>query len=95
MKVEITERAATDLLHIYRYVAQRNRQAAESIVSEIDRKFTLLSEFPLAGRERSNLRPGIRSVVAHSYAIFYEVTDRVLIVRILDGRRDIDAEFGR
>jgi toxin ParE1/3/4 len=95
MKVEITEKAATDLLQIYRYVAERNPQAAESIVAEIDRKLAHLSYFPLSGRDRSPLHPGMRSVVASPYAIFYVVTDRVLIVRILDGRRDIDAEFSR
>ena len=63
---------------------------------EIDRKFENLSHFPFIGRERSSLAPGLRSLVAGMYVIFYLVErDRVTIVRVLDGRRDIDAEFQR
>ena len=40
--------------------------------------------------------PGIRGLVAHPYVIFYLVErDRIVIVRVLHGRRDIDAEFQR
>jgi plasmid stabilization system protein ParE len=59
MKVVVAEQAAADVLQIYRYLAQRNRDAAESIVSEVDRKFENLGRFPFIGRDRSNLRPGI------------------------------------
>lgn len=94
MRIELSERAGTDLLGIYRYVAKRNPSAAEAVLTEIDRKFDLLKNFPLIGRDRSALRPGIRSILAHRYPIFYElIADRVVVVRVLDGRRDIDAEF--
>ena len=39
---------------------------------------------------------GIRSVAVGMYVIFYLVEkDRIVIARVLDGRRDIDAEFQR
>ena len=96
MKVFVSDRADADLLHIYRYLAGRNPAAAESIIGNIDRIFANLSRFPFIGRERGSLVPGLRSIAAWPYVIFYIVgDDRVNIVRVLDGRRDIDAEFQR
>jgi plasmid stabilization system protein ParE len=67
-----------------------------SRVTDIDRKFENLSYFPFIGRERSSLARGLRSIVANIHVIFYTVErERIVIVRVLDGRRDIDAEFQR
>jgi toxin ParE1/3/4 len=96
MKIFVSDKAGADLLHIYRYLAERNPAAAEELVLEIDRKFENLMHFPFIGRERSSLAPGIRSVVAGTNVIFYTLqSDSIVIVRIFDGRRDIDAEFQR
>jgi toxin ParE1/3/4 len=96
MKVFVSDQADADLRQIYRYLAERNAAAAESLIREIDRKFENLSHFPFIGRERSTLSAGIRSVVTHPYVVFYTVEpDRIIIVRVLHGSRDIDAEFQR
>jgi toxin ParE1/3/4 len=96
MKVFVSDRADADLLQIYRYLAERNPAAAKSAIRDIDRKFANLSRFPFIGRERGSLAPGLRSIAAWPYVIFYIIgDDRVNIVRVLDGRRDIDAEFQR
>jgi len=96
MEIVLSEQAETDLLQIYRYVAERNVAAAESIVDRINRQFENLRHFPFTGRARSSLGEEIRSLVSDSYVIFYQVTDtRIVIVRVLDSRRDIDAEFQR
>jgi toxin ParE1/3/4 len=51
----------------------------------------LLEDFPMAGRVRDEIRPGLRSTVSGPHLIFYHVSERrPLIVRILDGRRDIE-----
>lgn len=96
MKVFVSEQADADLLQIVTYLVERNPGAAYSIAREIDRKFENLSRFPFIGRERSSLAPGLRSVVAGMNVIFYVVeSDRIVVVRVLDGRRDVDAEFQR
>lgn len=96
MKVFVSERADADLLQIFQYLAERNPVAAESVARQIDRKFENLSRFPFIGRDRSSLSQGIRSIAADAHAIFYTVErDRIAIIRVLDGRRDIDAEFQR
>jgi toxin ParE1/3/4 len=77
-------------------LVEQNPDAAISTISDINRKFVSLTSFPFIGRDRSTLRPGIRSVIAGTYVIFYRIEpDRIIIMRVLHGRRDIDAEFQR
>jgi plasmid stabilization system protein ParE len=43
-------------------------------------------------RSRAALIPGLRTVMTAPHMIFYRYSDAVVeIVRVLDGRRDIDA----
>jgi toxin ParE1/3/4 len=78
------------------YIFERNPDAAVALAHEFEQKFVNLSRFPSIGRDRSNLIKGLRSIVLGNYVVFYRIeADRVTIMRILDGRRDIDAEFRR
>jgi plasmid stabilization system protein ParE len=53
MRVVVSEQADADLLQIFQYLAQRNPDAAEAVLRDIDRKFENLSHFfrLLAGRD--------------------------------------------
>jgi toxin ParE1/3/4 len=96
MKIFISEKAREDLLQIFSYVAERNQLAAENIIEAIDAKFGQLSRLPYIGRERTSLADGLRSVVVRMYLIFYTVEhERIFIVRVIDGRMDVDEEFQR
>jgi toxin ParE1/3/4 len=53
-----------------------------------------LRDFPLMGPSRDDLRPGFRMLVAGEYVILYRaMQDRVEIIRVLHGRRDLDGLF--
>ena len=96
MKLLVSTRAKTDLLQIYSYLSDRNPVAAEGVVQRIDQKFSQLAELPFIGRPRPSLGAGLRSVVVGPHVIFYLVgQDTVTIVRVLDGRRDLDEELRR
>ncbi len=96
MKVYLSEDADADLLLIHSYLAERNPAVAVSLAREFQAKFARLSRFPFIGRDRSHLMSGARSLVAGNYVIFYRIEeDRVTVLRIMDGRRDIDSEFQR
>ena len=96
MKIVTSDKARDDLHRTYRYLASRNPQAADALIREIDDRFKNLSRFPFIGRERSSLAPGIRSVLVGTHLIFYLVErDRIVVVRVIDGRMDIDEEFKR
>jgi toxin ParE1/3/4 len=96
MKIIISEKAKRDLLRIFFYAAERNQLAADRFIETIDSKFEQLSRFPFIGRERTSLAEGIRSVVVRMHVIFYTVGyERITIVRVIDGRMDVDEEFQR
>ena len=96
MRVILSDKARRDLIRIYSYLEARNSRAAEAALRRIDEKFDQLSSLPFIGRERASLAPGLRSVVVGNHLIFYLVADdSVTIVRVIDGRMDIDAEFRR
>jgi plasmid stabilization system protein ParE len=88
--------ARTDLDRIWDYyedVAGWN--TAEKISREIILTCDVLIAHPFAGRARSEIRLGLRSLVSEPHMIFYRVgeNDAPKIVRILDVRQDIDAAF--
>ncbi len=87
--------AYTDLARIWDYYAQvAGRHTAEKIIREIGDATVILENHPFAGRSRNEVRPGLRSVIASPHVIFYRISANVAeIVRILDGRQDIDAQF--
>jgi toxin ParE1/3/4 len=88
--------ARGDLAEIWSYYAQAaSRRIADNIIREIGQAVRLLEDHPYGGRARDEVRPGLRSVVANPHVIFYRVTadETAQIVRVIDGRRDIDAIF--
>lgn len=70
--VKVTATAEEDLRAIWEYVAQHDTEAAGKIVKEITRKFSLLRDYPNAGREQHNLLVNLRSLVVRDYLIFYQ-----------------------
>ena len=51
----------------------------------------VLGMFPFAGRERKEIRDGVRSTVVHPYLVFYRVDEAarvVTVVRVIHGSRD-------
>jgi toxin ParE1/3/4 len=73
---------------------RRYPDAAERLIEAIDTRFENLAQFPFIGRERSTLAPGLRSMLVETHLIFYVVkSERIVVVRVIDGRMDIDEEF--
>jgi toxin ParE1/3/4 len=89
--------ALADLSEIWKYyVTVAGRHTADKIVWEIGDACLLLEDHPFGGRARNEVRPGLRSIAASPHVIFYRVTNDIAeIVRVLDGRRDLDQIFAR
>jgi toxin ParE1/3/4 len=87
--------ARADLSEIWSYYAKvASRQIADKIAREIGEVCRLLEDHPFAGRARDEVRSGLRSIAARPHVVFYRVNNDVPeIVRILDGRRDLDEIF--
>jgi toxin ParE1/3/4 len=96
MKIVRTRRANGDLLRIHQYVATHNPAAAEALARKVDRIFRQLAEHPFSGVEREDLGPELRSRFTPPFVIVYQVRrDAIFIVRVMDSRMDIEAEFRR
>ena len=76
------------------YVQVAGRHTAEKVLREIAEVIALIEDHPFAGRARNEVRPGLRSVAAAPHVVFYRVVnDTPEIVRLLDGRQDIEEKF--
>jgi toxin ParE1/3/4 len=89
--------ARADLSTIWDYyLSLAGTATADDIVRRIGHVITVLQEHPHAGRSRDEIRPGLRSLAVTPYVVFYRVRGDVAeLVRILDGRRDLDEIFPR
>jgi toxin ParE1/3/4 len=87
--------AEQDLFDIWQYLsAEASNRTAEKYLRNIYRAGERVRIRPLSGRARNDVMPGLRSVLVLPYVVFYRVTERsVEIVRVLHGRRDLDAIF--
>jgi toxin ParE1/3/4 len=96
MPIVLSDNARADLLRIFQYLDERSPAAANDFIRRIDENFKNLARFPFIGRERSHLAPGLRCLIAGLHLIFYTVDrDEIAIVRVIDGRMDVDEEFQR
>src|SRR5690242_335087 len=94
--VRITATAEADLKEIWSYIAQDNPDAATRLIKEITRKFAILRDHPHIGRQQNKLLLNLRSLNVKGYIIFYQpFEDRIEILRVMHGARDIESVFSR
>ena len=75
--------------------------AGERIYDRIEARTRILSVQPRLGPRRGDVRPSMRVLVESPYLIFYETipdtdsgpVEKVEIVRVVDGRRDLPRLF--
>jgi len=86
-------KAREDLLNVWRYFARvASPDIADKLLRDIRLVADRLGERPLLGRAREEVMPGLRSVRAHPYAVFYRAKNgSVEIVRVLHERRNLSA----
>lgn len=83
--------AEHDLIDIYLHISLDNPSAAEKFVRAINAKCEVLARSPMIGRDRPELRPGLRSFPYGAYLILYRaVDDGVEIVRVVHAARNLD-----
>lgn len=92
----LSRKALEDLKEIGRYTERQwGREQRTTYLTMLDSCFHALAAEPLKGKDRKEVLPGYRSIVAGKHVIFYllTATDSVEIVRILHGRMDIDTHL--
>lgn len=83
--------AERDVRAIWAYYAARaSAEAANKILRAIEAAAGRVANLPMTGRPRDELRPGLRSVLAQPYIVFYRLKDSgVEIVRVLHEKRHL------
>ncbi|MDP1866119.1 type II toxin-antitoxin system RelE/ParE family toxin [Bradyrhizobium sp.] len=87
--------ALDDIDRLWEYYAgTAGRAIADKLLREVVRVVATIDDFPLAGRSRDEIRTGLRSLAASPHVVFYRLNDdRPEIVRVLDGRQDMEDIF--
>ena len=94
----LSPQAVADLDEIWDYLRSESgtSQIANRIVDSITQRFLLLGRYPHLGRARDDdFSTGMRSFPVGEYVIVYLVQGKdVMILRVVHGRRDLEALFG-
>lgn len=90
-RYSLSREADEDLVSIYDYTFEQFGKAqAVTYLSDLDSLLDDLCQNPQMGRERIEIREGLRSLVYESHVVFYRILpDHIRIVRVLHGSRDI------
>jgi len=94
-RFKVSAAARNDLAAIDEYGAERfGDEAAAAYSLGFKEAFLFLRQYPLAGRQRPELRAGTRCKTYRRHLIFYRFTDdTVFIQRILHHSQDIPAHL--
>jgi len=96
LSLVISASAQTDLLDMWAWIAEDNLGAADGMLDRVLEVANRLAEWPEMGRAREELREGLRSFAVGSHVGFYRAgAERLEVVRVLHGRRDVDTLFIR
>ena len=89
------EPAASDLEDIVCFIAVESPINAQKVLDKLRRKAASLEELPARGRLVPELREyglrDFRELVVGSYRLIYRIAQKqVVVLAVLDGRRDLD-----
>lgn len=93
--------ARADLIDIYVTIGGENMRAADRYYDWIEARAMELADQPRMGVRRPDIRPSTRILVAAPFLLLYEtipdtddgLVEQVEIVRVVDGRRDLNRLF--
>ena len=98
MNLRVSTEAEEDLNDIWSYVSEKSASVpiADHLIDSITEQFRLLASRPYLGRDRdTEFGFRSRSFAVGEYVIVYGVVGtEVLILRVIHGRRDLEAIFG-
>lgn len=93
LRIVYSGSARGDLLEAWLFVAEENLAAADQMLDTLEKEIALLAQQPLMGRERPELRKGIRSwPTSTPHVVYYTAEPDVLtVIRVLHHARAIQS----
>lgn len=93
-RCRLTHLAQVDIDSAWFYIAKDRPAAADRFVERLKSHFETLAENPFVGELRTDLAEGVRQSSVGGYVVLHRPTDdRIEIVRVIHGARDLFAEF--
>ncbi|PTE09517.1 type II toxin-antitoxin system RelE/ParE family toxin [Mesorhizobium helmanticense] len=101
VKIVWSPAARTDLIDIYVTIGCENIRAADRYYDRIEARAMQLADQPRMGLRRPDIRRSARMLVEAPFVLLYETSpdtdegpvERVEIIRVVDGRRDLNRLF--
>ncbi len=96
-RIEKRPEAEVDLYEMWEYIAVDSPRDAGLLLKKLDEVFNLLVDNPEMGRTREELGEGLLSFPIGRFVIYYRSMSGkqgIEIVRVLHGKRDVEAELG-
>lgn len=96
-RYELAASAAADLLEVIRYSKSNwGAERAQRYGEELDLALQQVALVPAMGRTREAIAPGLRSFpVAQHVAFYIQRKDKIIVLRILHPRMNVDEAFER
>ena len=93
-RYRLTNLAQADIDSAWFYIAKEHPAAADRFLDRLKKHFEALAENPLLGEARADLATGLRQSSISNYVVLHRpARDRVEIVRVIHGARDLLTEF--
>lgn len=88
---ELSQETEQDLSNIFDFTEKEfGTEQAIHYLLELENTFQQLSNNPQLGRQRTEIREGLRSITPNSHVVFYRIIEkRIRIVRVLHSSCDL------
>jgi len=97
LRIELSDEARSDIFALKAYITERDGQGrADLVLGRIEGTIRALAFMPGMGRSRHYLAHGLRAFPSPPWQIVYRPLpshDGILVVRVVDGRRDLKTLF--
>ncbi|MCZ6674739.1 MAG: type II toxin-antitoxin system RelE/ParE family toxin [Verrucomicrobia bacterium] len=94
IRLELTHEARADLMEIWRYIAEDDKQVASKFLDRLYVECEKLASLGSVGRSRTELGGGVLSYFFKRYVIFFtRDAKRLTVLRVLHGARDQSKVF--
>ncbi|MEO9340489.1 type II toxin-antitoxin system RelE/ParE family toxin [Mesorhizobium sp. SB112] len=94
LKIFRSPATENDLIDIWCSIAPDSPAAADRVLDHISERILQLADFPESGPARPEIAEDARALSVANYLVLYRIFDeRIEIIRVVHGARDVEALF--
>lgn len=93
LRLVVTDTAKADLREMYNYIQADNQTEADDFIEDLTDKLFSLAENGITGVPRDWISSGLRAFPYRKRCFYFRIVDdAMIVVRVLHGRQDVDAQ---